>query len=53
MGEVVNAEEGGSILIFNCDVLHSELIPCPITTRLGTADEFGHGNNKLLRVGMR
>ena len=49
LGEVVHPEEGGSILIFDRDVVRCDLIPLPIATRLGAADEFGHANDKVLR----
>ena len=42
LGEVVHAEEGGSILIFDRDVVGYELIRRPIATRLDPANEFSH-----------
>lgn len=50
MGEVMRAEEGGSILKFNCDVVRCKLIFRPIATRLGAAVEFGYANDKVLRA---
>jgi hypothetical protein len=53
LGEVVRAEEGGSILILDHDVVRRELMARPIATRLGTADEFSHADDKVLRVETR
>lgn len=54
LGEVFRAEEGGSILIFDRDVVRCELIPRPIATRLGFADEPCHyANNEMLRAETR
>ena len=47
------AEEGGSILIFDRDVVRCELILRPIASRLGAANEFGHANGKVLRAETR
>ena len=44
------AEEGGSILIFDRDVVRCELILRPIASRLGAANEFGHASGKVLRA---
>lgn len=49
LGEVVRAE-GGSVLILDHDVVRRELMARPIVTRLGTAYEFGHADDKVLNM---